>query len=64
MQWEYRSYKHSTTGWMGGKIDEQEVDQALNRYGADGWELVSAFDTNMSHGETRFVIFVFKRPKP
>ena len=63
-QWEYKTIKLSTTGFLGGVLDMQAFDRMLNDLGDDGWELVSSFDTNQSGGVTRDVIAIFKRPAP
>ncbi len=47
---------------MGGKVDAEKLALELNRLGREGWELVSAFDTNMSAGQTRDVILILKKP--
>ncbi|GIP23825.1 MULTISPECIES: DUF4177 domain-containing protein [Paenibacillus] len=60
-QWEYRTLKFKTGGFLGGKIDEEEFEYALNTYGQEGWELVSCFDTSQSQGASRDIIVVFKR---
>jgi len=62
-QWEYKTLKFMTGGFFGGKVDEEELELELNRYGADGWELVSTFDTSQSQGASREIIVVFKRRK-
>jgi hypothetical protein len=61
-RWEYKTIKLSTTGWTGGKLDTDTFENLLNSLGREGWELVSAFDTNQSYGATRDVVAVFKRP--
>ena len=61
MRWEYQTLKIDTKGFSGGKFDEHDVDQQLNELGAEGWELIKAFDTNMDVGATRSLVFVFKR---
>ena len=61
MKWEYNTVKLATKGFMGGKLDEVEFTKYMNELGSDGWELVTAFDTNKSYGETRDVVAIFKR---
>ena len=62
IKWEYKTIKLATTGWfVGGKLDEKQLDEHLNNLGFDGWELVSAFDTNQAEGRTRDVVVIFKR---
>ena len=63
MKWEYRTMKVATGGFVGGKLDVTKLDGLMNSLGADGWELVSAFDTNQSYGASRDVVAVFKRPR-
>lgn len=64
MNWEYKTIKLGTTGFLGGKFDEFELEEKMNQLGRQGWELTTAFDTNKSYGETRDVVVIFKRPKP
>jgi hypothetical protein len=49
-QWEYKTIKFKTDGFLGGKINEEQFEEELNRFGYDGWELVSCFDRSMSQG--------------
>ncbi|MFC7679199.1 DUF4177 domain-containing protein [Paenibacillus sp. GCM10028914] len=60
-QWEYRTVKYQTGGFLGGKVKEDELDELLNKYGYEGWELVSCFDTSQTQGQSRDVIMIFKR---
>jgi hypothetical protein len=60
-QWEYKTIKYKTGGFMGGKVDENEFQDILNQHGFEGWELVSCFDTSTGQGQSRDVIAVFKR---
>ena len=61
--WEYKTLKLDAGGWMGGALDHQELEIALNDLGIQGWELVSIFDTNFNQGSTRLVIAVLKRER-
>lgn len=61
-RWEYKTIKMETTGMMGGVVETETLDAHLNALGAEGWNLVSVFDTNMAvNGATREVVAVFKR---
>ncbi|MFZ5351926.1 MAG: DUF4177 domain-containing protein [Bacillota bacterium] len=60
-KWEYITLEFNTTGFAGGILDINAFNNALNEKGREGWELISCFDTNQSHGASRFVIAVFKR---
>ncbi|MCH2182147.1 MAG: DUF4177 domain-containing protein [Mariniblastus sp.] len=61
MQWEYKTIKLATKGFLGGKLDGVKLDAFMNDLGAEGWELVTGFDTNQAYGETRDVVVLFKR---
>jgi len=63
MIWEYKTIKLAATGWVGGKINELQLDQMMNDLGQQGWELAAALDTNEAYGETRDVVVIFKRSK-
>ena len=52
-KFEYHLQKYDATGFWGGKVDLAQMDIEFNRLGRDGWELVSIFDTNAGHGESR-----------
>lgn len=60
-RWTYKVIKFNTTGWLGGQIDESELNRELDRLGGEGWELVSCVDTNASHGRSVFVVCILKR---
>lgn len=64
MKWEYQTLMLRATGLMGGKFDAAQLDRAMNDLGQQGWELVTAFDTNEAYGSTRDVVVLFKRPAP
>jgi hypothetical protein len=63
MKWEYRTVKLATTGFLGGKFDAAQLDANMNQLGREGWELVAAFDTNQSYGQTRDIVLIFKRAR-
>lgn len=62
MKWEYKTIKLKAKGFMGGKLDETQLDAIMNDLGSEGWELTAAFDTNEACS-TRDVVVIFKRPK-
>lgn len=62
-QWEYKSIIIDVAGWLGPDVDPEQLDRALDASGADGWELVSAFDINTGHGRTTGIVALFKRPR-
>ncbi len=53
----------TTTFWSNGVLDHQAFNATLNRYGAEGWDLVNVFDVNREGGVSREVVAVFKRAK-
>lgn len=60
--WEYKTIKFNSKGFLGGVVDIPTLDAALNDLGAQGWELVSVFDTNMIvDGATREIVATLKR---
>lgn len=65
MQWEYRVFvlPTETAFFTGARFDEAELEQEANRLGRQGWELVTAFDTNRAQGGTRDIVLLFKRPR-
>ena len=63
MRWEYKTIKLATKGLLGGKFDENDLDEYMNELGRQEWELVAAFDTNQGSGETRDVVVIFKRAR-
>ena len=65
MQWEYFVHTISLVGGFfspSGDVNPMEMTNVLNHYGYQGWELVSAFDTNAHQGGSRLAVLLFKRP--
>ena len=63
MKWEYKTLCLSIRGFMVPNVDTEEIDSALGRLGRDGWELVSAFDTNAGAGASFQLVAIFKRSR-
>ncbi len=62
--WEYRTETLKTTGFLGGSVNTESMDELLNRLGSEGWELVNAFDTSsFAQGASQLIVLVFKRPR-
>lgn len=62
MQWEYRTFAARITG---AATDSAQIEQQLNEYGAEGWELVSVIGTEstfLGTGRTGTMVAFFKRP--
>ena len=62
-RWEYPTVLIDVATWLGPKIQPEALDAELDRHGAEGWELVSAFDVNRGHGHTSAIVALFKRPR-
>ena len=59
MRWSYKTvlYELKKEGLLGSAfLDESEIEQSLNEFGATGWELISLLETRDG------VIAVFKQP--
>lgn len=62
--WEYKTLEFNTKGfWVGGKVDIIKMNDEFNKLGMEGWELVSAVNTNQYQGASRKIIVMFKRKK-
>jgi hypothetical protein len=58
-KFEYATVAFETARYgLGPKLDHREFNDKLNECGADGWELVQAFQM----GQTFEIVAVFKRP--
>ena len=62
-RWEYKSITMDVAGWFGPDVEPEQMDRVLDANGAEGWELVSAFDVNAGHGRTTSIVMLFKRPR-
>ena len=64
MEWEYITHKIDVGGvFSTADFDPKSLDQLLNWYGAQRWELVSPLVTADNSGNSRHIGFVFKRPR-
>ena len=65
MKFEYKTIEFPVDTFLSaskGEVDIESFNEALNRLGENGWELVNTFDLNDRTGSTR-VVAVLKRPK-
>lgn len=60
-RFEYKTLFTDAKGALGGKVNQYEYQNELNKLGSQGWELVSAVAAAQSYGSTRWIISVFKR---
>ena len=61
-KWEYKIVKIMMTRYVQSDLKTDEVEQALNNLGKEGWEVVNIFDLNMKDGKSSYVIASLKRP--
>ena len=63
-RWEYATFKIDVGGMFAqGNVSTDFLNEHLNRYGEQCWELISAFDTNSGHGGSRYIVVIMKRKK-
>jgi hypothetical protein len=61
-QWEYKTIKFFAQGtFNAGKINEIELEDVLNKFGARGWELVIILPGTRADGELWDFVAVLKR---
>jgi Domain of unknown function (DUF4177) len=63
-RWEYRTIKFFAQGTFsktGGKIDNLELENILNEFGGNGWELVTILAGTKANGELSDFVAVLKR---
>ncbi|MEK7685219.1 MAG: DUF4177 domain-containing protein [Verrucomicrobiota bacterium] len=63
MKWEYKTIILPAKGFFGGKIDEAKLQETINDWGLQGWELAAAVAMNQMQGQTRSLVAIFKRPR-
>ena len=61
--WDYRTVKLRLRGFLGGKIDQPELDRILQEASQEGWELVQVLATALYQGRTQDAVLIFKRPQ-
>jgi len=64
-KWEYTIYSHQQPSKFlrgAGDIPAAEISAQLNKLGAEGWEVVSAFPVALGSGATHELGFLLKRP--
>lgn len=62
-QWEYRTVRLEVEGWLTPDVDTASIDAALGALGAEGWELVTAFDLSAGQGQSSGIVAMLKRPR-
>ncbi|MDR0194549.1 MAG: DUF4177 domain-containing protein [Myroides sp.] len=59
-KFEYKAIQLKPTSLWSFNVSDQDVEEVLNKYGQEGWELVSVIDVNSS-GTTTGYLVSFKR---
>jgi hypothetical protein len=62
-RWEYLTFVIEPGFFANGRIDADKFQDKLEELGGEGWDLVSVFDTNVTHGTTAQIVAVLKRPR-
>lgn len=60
MRWEYATVEFVAAGFEAAQLNE-DYRATMNRYGADGWELVTAVSYVSPTAQSDAVILFFKR---
>lgn len=60
MKWEYKTVEFSGGFWS--RLDRKTIDERLNDYGQQGWELVSLVMTAAGFGAPHAMMAALKRP--
>lgn len=61
MQWEYQTVKLNVAGTWGVNFDLDQTQEFTNRLGSQDWELVPSVAINEGGGDTKKIVFIFKR---
>ena len=61
MRFKYKCVIFESKGVLGGHLDAEEFQQALNKYGLQGWEVISINDTENSKGRSRETMVTMKK---
>lgn len=62
MKYEYKVYKKNVVGTLRPHIEEADIEKIIEKYAADGWELVGFAGASVIRATTEYLVFVFKRP--
>lgn len=62
IKWEYKIAKVNVGRYIESDMKTQQLEDQLNSYGVDGWEVINIFDLNSIDGKSSNVIISMKRP--
>lgn len=60
-KFKYKCIQFETKGVLGGHLDPDTFQHELNKYGAQGWEIVSIIDRETSTGRAHATLVTFKK---
>ncbi len=60
-KFEYKVAVYDTKGFWGGNVEVLAIENQLNQFGNDGWEMISCTSTNQSYGASKSIVCIFKR---
>lgn len=60
-KWEYRVVEFQSTGALGGLVNTEEIEKALNELGEKGWEVTTSYSTSAGYGATRKLVYTLKK---
>ncbi len=62
-KFEYKVVTYDPSGFFGGNVQVNQIENQLNMLGNDGWEMISCTSSNQSYGSTKSLVCIFKRKK-
>ncbi len=62
-KFEYKVVTYDPSGFFGGNVKSNQIENQLNMLGDDGWEMVSCTSSNQSYGSTKSLVCIFNRRK-
>jgi len=61
MKYEYKVLKFDVKGWFTRKVDSNDLESELNKYGSEGWEIESVENILTDPGCTKMLVAIMKR---
>ena len=60
-RFEYKVFAYDTKGFFGGSVEVEQLEEQLNLFGEEGWEMVSWTNSTQSYGASKSIVCIFKR---
>jgi len=61
MRFKYKCVVFESKGVLGGQLNAQDFQKELNKYGLQGWEVISITDSEHANGRTRETLVTMKK---